>query len=210
MNGKETRPAMPSDGIYYLARIDLKGSTKLINRIRNDAYIDTWGQVVVTAKKFLKSVSGHVRGHLLIEDGDGLLICFQTFPRFVEWYLDFETGIITNPSLGRRLRFRCCLHAGEIRFADGGWRGSAVHDTYKLEKLAKPGSIFVSEIATVLARPSTNYDEMIFRKTSLRSGAATQSRLFRLKILDDTRFVIHRTRINDQVSTACDTNSEDK
>src|SRR5579859_4505797 len=91
------------------------------------------------------------RGRIVKRTGDGILAEFRSVVEAVQCAIEVQNGMIErNAGLPpeRRIDFRIGIHLGDvIEESDGDLMGDGVNIAARLEGIAKPGSICLSEDA---------------------------------------------------------------
>ena len=91
------------------------------------------------------------RGRIVKTTGDGILIEFASVVDAVRYAIEVQNGMAQrNAKLGedRRIEFRVGIHLGDVIVqADGDLMGDGVNIAARLEGIAKPGAICLSEDA---------------------------------------------------------------
>src|ERR1700759_3441244 len=91
------------------------------------------------------------RGRIVKRAGDGSLIEFRSVVDAVRCAIEVQTGMVErNAGLPpkRRIEFRVGIHLGDVvEEADGDLMGDGVNIAARLEGIAKPGAICLSEDA---------------------------------------------------------------
>ena len=90
-------------------------------------------------------------GHVVKRTGDGALVEFRSVVDAVRCAIEIQNGLIErNAGLPseRRIDFRIGIHLGDVvEEADGDVMGDGVNIAARLESIAKPGAICLSEQA---------------------------------------------------------------
>jgi adenylate cyclase len=90
-------------------------------------------------------------GHIVKRTGDGSIIEFRSVVDAVRCAIELQNGLIERNSglpPERRIEFRIGIHLGDVvEEADGDLRGDGVNIAARLEGIAKPGAICLSEDA---------------------------------------------------------------
>jgi len=90
-------------------------------------------------------------GRIVKRTGDGILIEFRSVVDAVRCAIEVQSGMIERNSglpPERRIEFRVGIHLGDVvEEADGDLMGDGVNIAARLEGIAQPGSIFLSEDA---------------------------------------------------------------
>jgi len=185
-----------ADGIYYIVLADLVGSTKFGAKMGNAALAARVHIFVEASKKAL----GHPKissnsGRFLKSIGDGVLILFNHFPDVVQWQIEYA-GILSSAAIRHeQIQARICVHAGEVRFADGDTSTLAINQVFKMEKKVGAGDLVLSDIAHNLALPSLYPKQCEFEEygTVRLDGYTRPVKLHRLVVKADIAFLIDKT-----------------
>ena len=91
------------------------------------------------------------RGNVVKRTGDGLLVEFRSVVDAVRCAIEIQNGMAER-NVGvppeRRIEFRCGIHLGDVvEESDGDLMGDGVNIAARLEGVAKPGTIYLSEDA---------------------------------------------------------------
>jgi adenylate cyclase len=91
------------------------------------------------------------RGRVVKRTGDGLLVEFRSVVDAVRCAVEIQNGMNernAGVAPDRRIEFRCGIHVGDVvEESDGDLMGDGVNIAARLEGIAKPGSIALSEDA---------------------------------------------------------------
>ena len=91
------------------------------------------------------------RGRVVKRTGDGLLVEFRSVVDAVRCAIEIQNGMNernAGVAPDRRIEFRCGIHVGDVvEETDGDLMGDGVNIAARLEGIAKPGSIALSEDA---------------------------------------------------------------
>jgi adenylate cyclase len=90
-------------------------------------------------------------GKVVKRTGDGILVEFRSVVDAVRCAVEIQTGMVER-NVGvpreRRIEFRCGVHLGDVvEEGDGDLMGDGVNIAARLEGVAKPGTICLSEDA---------------------------------------------------------------
>ncbi len=94
-------------------------------------------------------IAGH-RGRIVKTTGDGLLIEFPSVIEAVSCALAVQRGMVERNAEkpeGQRIIFRIGVNLGDIIVEDGDIHGDGVNIAARLESIAEPGGICISEDA---------------------------------------------------------------
>src|SRR5271166_2490007 len=95
-------------------------------------------------------------GRIVKRTGDGALVEFRSMVDAVRCAIEVQNGLIErNAGLpeDRRIEFRVSIHLGDVvEEADGDLMGDGVNIAARLEGIAKPGAICLSEQASGKSR----------------------------------------------------------
>jgi len=115
---------------------DICGFTELMARDENKAMA-----LLEQQRTLLKPIITNFNGEWLKEMGDGVLISFPSAVKAVTCSLEIQRILAHNPDLTLRIG----IHIGDIIKKDGDVFGDGVNIASRLEPLAEPGGICVSE-----------------------------------------------------------------
>src|SRR3974377_1794064 len=96
------------------------------------------------------AIAAH-HGRIVKRTGDGAIIEFRSVVDAVRCAIEVQTGLIERNAgvpLERRIEFRVGIHLGDVvEESDGDLMGDGVNIAARLESVAKPGAICLSEDA---------------------------------------------------------------
>src|SRR5271165_2845781 len=96
------------------------------------------------------AIAAH-RGRIVKRTGDGSIIEFRSVVDAVRCAIEMQTGLIernAGVAENRRIEFRIGIHVGDVvEEVDGDLMGDGVNIAARLEGIAKPGTICLSEDA---------------------------------------------------------------
>jgi predicted ATPase/class 3 adenylate cyclase len=99
------------------------------------------------------------RGRQIKGTGDGMMAAFTSARRAVDCAIDIQGAIerinLTQPK--QAVQVRVGLHTGEVFAERGDLFGSAVNAAARIESLADPGGIFISDAVRMLLEPGADY-----------------------------------------------------
>lgn len=93
-----------------------------------------------TSKKIFEEALAKYSGKLLQYYGDGTLSIFNSAANAVQCAIEIQTN---NKTI--RVEMRIGIHSGDVMFDDTGIYGDSVNVASRIESLAVPGSIFISQ-----------------------------------------------------------------
>ncbi len=88
------------------------------------------------------------RGHIVKTTGDGMLVEFASAQDAVRSAIDIQTGMVQRErdrSDDERIQYRIGINVGDVVFDDGDIFGDGVNVAARLEGLAEPGGVCVSD-----------------------------------------------------------------
>ncbi len=95
------------------------------------------------------SISAAHHGRIVKRTGDGSLIEFRSVVDAVRCAIEVQTGLIERKAgvpPERRIEYRVGIHLGDVvEESDGDLMGDGVNIAARLEGIAKPGAICLSE-----------------------------------------------------------------
>jgi len=101
-------------------------------------------------REFLEPKIGDHRGRIVKRTGDGILIEFASAVDAARCAVEIQRGMIKrNASVpqDKRIEFRIGIHVGDVIIEDGDMFGDGVNIAARLEGIAQPGSICISDDA---------------------------------------------------------------
>ena len=101
-------------------------------------------------REFLEPKVADHRGRIVKRTGDGILIEFASAVDAARCAVEIQQGMIKrNASLpqNRRIEFRIGIHVGDVIIEDGDIFGDGVNIAARLEGIAQPGGICISDDA---------------------------------------------------------------
>jgi class 3 adenylate cyclase/DNA-binding SARP family transcriptional activator len=113
---------------------------------------DEYGTLAFVERSFalFRNQAHTHNGEFIKTTGDGVVVLFDSAARALRYAMEVQ-DLLAGPS-----RFRIGIHVGEVQRRDGDIFGHAVNVAARLEALAKPGGICVSEEAYRAARPTVS------------------------------------------------------
>lgn len=123
-------------------------------------------------------------GRLVKEIGDGMLSCFSTAKEAVDCAIAMQMQME-----GRDFRLRIGIHFGEVVMQEGDVYGNTVNIASRIEGLANPGAIFVSE-EVVESVPDIQERQFVFLGEQSLKNVEPKMRIFGLEHPRITRPVL--------------------
>src|SRR6201991_4396898 len=118
------------------------------------------------------AIAAH-RGRVVKRTGDGSLVEFRSVVDAVRCAIEVQTGLIErNAGLPteRRIEFRIGIHLGDVvEESDGDLMGDGVNIAARLEGIAKPGGICLSEDAYRQVKARLNVAAIDLGATELKN-----------------------------------------
>jgi adenylate cyclase len=115
---------------------DIKGYTALMQRNEQEAI-----QARDKHRRIFKAATEKYNGKILQYYGDGTLSIFDSAIDAVKCGIEMQRGFMEEPAIPVRIG----IHTGDIFFSDEEIVGDSVNVASRVESLAVPGSVFISE-----------------------------------------------------------------
>jgi class 3 adenylate cyclase/tetratricopeptide (TPR) repeat protein len=131
------------EGTVTVLSIDLVGSTALNQRLGDEAATAVERAVAALAQEQVEKQ----RGIVVKDTGDGLMVAFQSARRAVACAQEIQRAVArrNRNEAGSAVQLRVGLHTGEVLNEDGGLHGETLILAKRIEEVAVPGTIFVSD-----------------------------------------------------------------
>src|SRR5450631_3676960 len=130
------------------------------------------------------AIAAH-KGHVFKRTGDGILIEFRSVVDAVRCAIEVQNGMVErNAGLPpeRRIEFRIGIHLGDVvEESDGDLMGDGVNIASRLEGIAKPGAVCLSEDAYRQVRTRLDFAVSDLGHTQLKN-IAEQVRVYSLEV----------------------------
>ena len=126
----------PTRKLAAIVFTDIVGFTELMGRNENRAMA-----LLEQQRSLLRPIVDNFNGEWLKEIGDGILMSFPSAVKAVTCALEIQRILAHNPDLTLRIG----IHIGDVIKKDGDVFGDGVNIASRLEPLAEPGGICVSE-----------------------------------------------------------------
>ena len=116
-------------------------------------------------KELIDPEVARYRGRIVKTTGDGLLAEFSSAQDAVRCAIDVQTGMTSRESdqnEEQRIRYRVGINLGDVVFDDDDIFGDGVNVAARLEGLAEPGGVCISDIVhqTILDRVPESFRDM--------------------------------------------------
>ena len=128
----------------------LAGDVAGYSRLMGADEEDTLSRLNAHRREFLEPKVAEHRGRIVKRTGDGVLIEFASAVDAVRCAVEIQHGMIErNASVpqDKRIELRIGIHVGDIMIEDGDIFGDGVNIAARLEGIAQPGGICISEDA---------------------------------------------------------------
>ncbi len=169
------------EGTVTVLFTDLVESTNLNQTLGDDAARAVGRQV----DEMARSVIAANRGVLIKEMGDGLMAAFASARRAIAAAREMQLQLrrLRRDGLNAAVQMRIGIHTGEVIDEDGDLHGETVIIAKRIEGLAPPGGILVSD--TVHGVLGTARDELIDQSMATLKGIEAEWRLWLVPVPDD-------------------------
>lgn len=94
---------------------------------------------------FIGEIVGEMRGRSEPKAGDSILATFESVAAAVDAAIAIQTRIEQRTFAEMPMLLRIGVHFGDVLQTGGGWHGDAINVASRLQQLARPGAICVSE-----------------------------------------------------------------
>src|SRR5271163_2252912 len=120
------------------------------------------------------AIAAH-HGRVVKRTGDGILIEFRSVVDAVRCAIEVQSGLIERNAgvpTDRRIEFRVGIHLGDVvEEADGDLMGDGVNIAARLEGIAQPGTIYLSEDAYRQVREKLKHEFVDLGERALKNIA---------------------------------------
>jgi len=110
----------------------------------------TLARLNIDRREFLEPKIADHRGRIVKRTGDGILIEFASAVDAARCAVEIQQGMVLRNALippDKRIEFRIGIHVGDVIFEDGDLFGDGVNIAARLESIAQPGGISISDDA---------------------------------------------------------------
>jgi len=144
------------NGLYYVVLADLAGSTAYQAEHGDVVAADRIQHFVLGAFNGLNEVHLTNLGVFIKELGDAVLLIFQCFVDVLRWHTAFAgwQAIYRSDKPEHQIRFRTCVHVGDVILHGINPISLAVSQLFKLEKSVPDGELVLTNPAYMAAWPT--------------------------------------------------------
>ena len=110
----------------------------------------TLARLNIDRREFLEPKIADHRGRIVKRTGDGILIEFASAVDAARCAVEIQQGMAERNAPippDKRIEFRIGIHVGDVIFEDGDLFGDGVNIAARLESIAQPGGISISDDA---------------------------------------------------------------
>jgi adenylate cyclase len=122
---------------------DVHGYARLMSTAEEQTY-----ERVTRSIRLIKSLIGDYGGNVVQTAGDGVLALFESASQALRFALaiqrEFRNDAVWNPD-GEAIAFRIGINLGEVIVGEGNVHGHSVNVAARIQALAQPGGICISE-----------------------------------------------------------------
>jgi adenylate cyclase len=122
---------------------DVHGYARLMSTAEEQTY-----ERVTRSIRLIKSLIGDYGGNVVQTSGDGVLALFESASQALRFALaiqrEFRNDAVWNPD-GEAIAFRIGINLGEVIVGEGNVHGHSVNVAARIQALAQPGGICISE-----------------------------------------------------------------
>jgi class 3 adenylate cyclase len=159
--------------LVAIVHADVKGYSRLM---QNDE-VSTIEELIVS-QSGMKSLAQKHDGHVVDTAGDGFLLEFVTAEDAVQFALDFQEAVKaqnSNVPEHRQMQFRMGINLGKVTEVGDKIYGNAVNIAARLEELATPGSICISETVYKIVKKKLPLDYQCLAEQALKNITGSTS-----------------------------------
>lgn len=154
-NQGEKKSNRINNGLYYIVLADLVGSTKYLSAKGNEKAAARIIHFVQAGVDAFSNIEKENQAYFLKEIGDSILFLFSNVKDVLAWQSEFNQNLSKlSVYADEAFQIRTCVHLGEVSLHDDNPLCLSVSETFKMEKLVKPGKIVFSDAASRVAMPS--------------------------------------------------------
>ena len=124
---------------------DMVGYSRLMEKDEEDILV----RQKTHRKELIDPEIARYRGRIVKTTGDGMLAEFSSAQDAVQCAIDIQTGMIRreyDQNDDRRIQYRIGINLGDVVFDDDDIFGDGVNVAARLEGLAEPGGVCISDI----------------------------------------------------------------
>lgn len=141
-------------GMSAVLMADVHGYSRLMSKNEQET-----SERVTQAMRLIRQLTGDYGGQIKNVAGDGVLALFENVSNCVDFAVAMQQEFLKDTvwhSGSEPISFRIGITVGEVREDDFGLQGHAINVAARIQTLAKPGGICVSDTAVNVARSAAN------------------------------------------------------
>ena len=159
--------------LVALVHADVKGYSSLMQRDEASTI-----EELILSQHGMKGLAQKHGGHVVDTAGDGFLLEFVSAEGAVQFALDFQEAVKAQNSKvpdHRQMQFRIGINLGKVTEVGDKVYGNAVNIAARLEGLAKPGSICISETVYNIVKKKLPLDYECLAEQALKNITGSTS-----------------------------------
>jgi adenylate cyclase len=142
MSAADVQP--PHRQLSAILFADVHGYARLMSTAEQQTY-----ERVTRSIRLIRSLIGDYGGNVVQTSGDAVLALFESASQALSFALaiqrEFRNDAVWNPN-GESIAFRIGINLGEVIVGDGNVHGHSVNVAARIQGLAQPGGICISEV----------------------------------------------------------------
>jgi class 3 adenylate cyclase len=155
------------NGVYYVVLVDLSKSTESAMHLGPSENAERIVEFVEMIKKSLAKSNSKNTAEFIKDVGDCGLLIFGNIEDILKWNSHLQALInrynarVKRTRARREVKYRIiqthtCIHLGEMHFVERNPLCLAINQTFKFEKMVKPGQIGITETVANTIMPHIN------------------------------------------------------
>lgn len=159
--------------LVALVHADVKGYSSLMQRDEASTI-----EELILSQHGMKGLAQKHGGHVVDTAGDGFLLEFVSAEGAVQFALDFQEAVKAQNSKvpdHRQMQFRIGINLGKVTDVGDKVYGNAVNIAARLEGLAKPGNICISETVYNIVKKKLPLDYECLAEQALKNITGSTS-----------------------------------